>query len=178
VAVLGHLAFAFENLDHDTWLVVSVCSEGLGLLGWNGGVSLDQNSHHTTSSLDTLRQGGNIEEEQVLDGSITFTAEDGTLDGSAEGDGLIGVDGSVKLLSIEEIREHLLDLGDTGGATDEHNFVNLTLADVGILEYILNGRHALSEEVNAEFFEFSTGNSSAKVLTLVEGFALNFSLMG
>jgi hypothetical protein len=68
VAVLGHTTLTFEDLNEDTGLVVSIGSESLGLLGWDGSVSWDQNSHDTTSGLDTLGKGNNIEKEEILDG--------------------------------------------------------------------------------------------------------------
>jgi hypothetical protein len=82
------------------------------------------------------------------------------------------------LLSVEEIRKHLLNLGDTSGATDKNDFVNLRFAHVGILEDLLNWRHALSEEVNAKLLKFGARNASGVIFTISESFALNFSLMG
>jgi len=46
------------------------------------------------------------------------TIENGSLNCSSEGNGLIRVDGSVEGLSVEEIGDECLDLGDTGGSTD------------------------------------------------------------
>merc|ERR1719204_2683063 len=48
VVVLGHGTLAFVHLDRHSGLVVAVGGEGLGLLGGNGGVPLDQGSHHTS----------------------------------------------------------------------------------------------------------------------------------
>ncbi len=97
---------------------------------------------------------------------------------STVGDGLIGVDGSVEGLAVEEVREHGLDLGDTGGTTNENDFVDLALAGVGVLEDLLDWGHALAEQVNAEFLELSAGDTAGEVFTFGEGLALNFSLMG
>ena len=47
-----------------------------------------------------------------------------TLDSGTIGDGLIGVDGLVELLAVEVVLEKLLDLGDTGGTTDQDDLVN------------------------------------------------------
>ena len=47
-----------------------------------------------------------------------------TLDSGTIGDGLIGVDGLVELLAVEVVLEELLDLGDTGGTTDQDDLVN------------------------------------------------------
>merc|ERR1740139_1033270 len=92
--IAGHLTLAFEDLDEDTWLVVSVGGEGLLLLGGNACVSWDKNSHDTAGGLDTLGEGCDIEEEEVLDLLATLSGEDGSLNGSAVSDSLIGVEGS------------------------------------------------------------------------------------
>ena len=47
-----------------------------------------------------------------------------TLNSGTIGDSLIGVDGLVELLAVEVVLEKLLDLGDTGGATDQDDLVN------------------------------------------------------
>jgi hypothetical protein len=44
-------------------LVVGVSREGLGLLGRNGRVSWNQNSHHSTCSLDTLGERSNVKQQ-------------------------------------------------------------------------------------------------------------------
>ena len=46
------------------------------------------------------------------------------MDSGTVGDGLIRVDGLVELLAVEVVLEELLDLGDTGGATDQDDLVN------------------------------------------------------
>merc|ERR1719356_839972 len=58
VVVLGHGTLALVHLDRHSGLVVAIGGEGLGLLGGNGGVPLDQGSHHTASGLDAERQRG------------------------------------------------------------------------------------------------------------------------
>ena len=113
MVVLGHLTLSFEDLNEHTWLVVGVGSEGLLLLGRDGSVSWDQNGHDLTSSLNTLREWGNIEKEQVLDSLAALSGENGSLNSGTVGDGLIWVDGSVELLAIEEVLEHGLNFGNT-----------------------------------------------------------------
>jgi hypothetical protein len=43
----------------------------------------------------------------------------------AIGDSLVGVDGLAELLAVEEVLEHLLHLGDTGGAANQDDLVHL-----------------------------------------------------
>ena len=114
VIVFGHLTLSFENLDEDTWLVVSVGGESLLFLGGNTGVSGDEDSHDTTSGLDTLGEGSDIQKEEILDLLGTLTGEDSGLNGSTVSNSLIGVDGSVEGLSVEEILKEVLNLGDSG----------------------------------------------------------------
>jgi len=178
MVVLGHLTLAFEDLDENTWLVVSVGGEGLLLLGGDACVTGNENSHDTAGSLDTLRKRGNIEEEEILDLLGTLTGEDGSLNGSTVGDSLVGVNGSVELLSVEEVGEHLLDLGDSGGTTDKDDLVDLRLGDVGVLEDLLDGGHALAEVGHAKLLELSAGHVNVEVLSLSEGLAVDFGLMG
>ena len=156
VVVLGHSSLTFEDLDEDTWLVVGIGGEDLGLLGGDGSISTDQSGHDTTSGLNTEGEGSNVQKEEVLDVLISFTGQDGSLDSSTVGDSFIGVDGSVKNLTVEEVGEHLLNLGDSGLTTDEDDFVDLSLGESGILEDVFNRWHALSEEIHAEFFELGS----------------------
>merc|ERR1719389_170532 len=166
------------DLDEHTWLVVSVSGKDLRLLGWDGGLSWDQYSHHSSSSFDTLGESGNIEKEQVLDGFVSGSIEDGSLDGGTIGDGFVWVDGLVQSLSVEEVLEHLLDLWNSSGSSDENNFMDLSLSDSGVLEDGLYWWHALSEEIDTEILKLGSGDGGVVVLTLSKSFALNWRLMG
>ena len=178
VVVLGELTLTIEDLDHNTGLVVSVGGEGLGLLGGDGRVSVNEVGHDTAGGLNTHGKRGDIEEEELLSLGVTTTGEDGSLDSGTVGDGVIGVDRLVKSLTTEEVDEHLLDLGDSRGTTDKDDLVDLTLGGVGILENVLNRGHALSEEVHAELLELSTRDVGGVILTIGKGIALNRGLSG
>jgi len=56
--------------------------------------------------------------------------------------------------------------------------VDLTLADIGVLEHILDGWHALAEVREAKLLELGSGDVHVEILTLSESLAVNFSLMG
>ena len=176
VAVLGHGALTLEDLNQDTGLVVSEGGEGLALLGGDGGVTGDKSGHDATGGLDTSGEGHDVEEEQVLDGLGLVAVENGSLDGGTVGDGLIGVDGLVELLAVEEVGEELLNLGDTGGATNEDDLVDGALGDVGVLEDLLDWGHALSEVGAAKLLELGAGQVGGVILTLGEGLAEDLSL--
>jgi len=53
VVLLGHLSLSFEDLDEYTWLVVSIGGESLGLLGGDGGVSVNEVGHDSSCSLNS-----------------------------------------------------------------------------------------------------------------------------
>lgn len=53
-------------LDEHTRLVIGVGGERLRLLCGNSGVALDEDSHDTSSSLNTQGQRCHIQEQQVL----------------------------------------------------------------------------------------------------------------
>lgn len=169
VVVLGASTLTLEDLNQDTRLVVGEGREGLGLLGGDGSVPLDERSHDTTSGLDTERQWCNIEEQDLvgrLGGSVT--RQDSGLDGSTVGNSLVGVDGLVGLLAVEEVGDELLDLGDTGGTTDQDDLVDGRLVDLGVTEDTLDGLHGGAEEVLAKLFETSTGDGGVEINTLEE----------
>jgi len=159
-------------------LVVSVGSEGLCLLGGNGSVTLNKFGHDTTSGLNTIGEGNNVEEEQILHSLGLVTIENGSLDSSTVSDSLIRVDSLVESFTVEEVRKHFLDFGDTGGAANEHNFVDLTLGEIRILKHVLNWRHTLLEVSIAKFLELGTREIVRVVLTFSESLTENLSLEG
>lgn len=122
LVILGELTLSLEHGDTDFGLVIRSSGENLGLLGWDGGVSVNQTSKDTTHSFDTEGKRSNIEKQNVLD----VTGQDGTLDGSSDGNGLIRVHLPVGLF-IEEIMDELLDLWHSCRTTNEDDFVDLVL---------------------------------------------------
>jgi len=169
VVILGAGTFTFEDLNQDTGLVIGVGGEDLGLLGGDGSVTLDEGSHDTASGFNTEREGSDIEKKEILGLLGGVTSENGSLDGGTVGDGFIRVDGLVGLLAVEEVRNHLLDLGDTGGTTDEDDIVDGGLVDLGVTEDLLDGLHGGTEEILVEFLETGTGQGSVEVNTFEQG---------
>src|SRR5699024_6871549 len=71
----SHLALTLEDLNLYGRLVIFRSGEGFRLLGWNGGVALNQLGHHATLGFNTKRQWGDIQEQNVLN----FTAQNASL---------------------------------------------------------------------------------------------------
>ena len=138
------------------------------LLRRHGGVALDECGHDTTSGLDTEGKRGDIEEEVILGLLGGVTRENGGLDSGTVCDSLVGVDGLVGLLAVEEVGDELDDTGDTGGATDQNDLVDIALVDLRVTKDLLDGLEGGTEEVLAELLETSTGNRGVEVDTLEE----------
>mmetsp|Transcript_16360 Transcript_16360/g.25919 ORF Transcript_16360/g.25919 Transcript_16360/m.25919 type:complete len:300 (+) Transcript_16360:176-1075(+) len=110
--ILGHGTLTLEHLDKYCRLVVLVGREGLGLLGWDHSVTLNKLGHYTTNSFDTHGKRGYIKKKKILGLLTTLTRENTTLDSSSVGYSLIRVDTAIRFLSIKEVLDELLDLGD------------------------------------------------------------------
>lgn len=105
--------------------VISSGGEDLALLGRDDSVTSNELGEDSTGGLDTEGKRADIDKNEVL--SAFFTGEDTTLDGSAVSDSLIRVDALGGLLAAEVFLEELLDLGDTGGTTDENNLKTINI---------------------------------------------------
>lgn len=138
VVVLRQRPLTLEYLDKHSWLVISSRREAetksishlvqrsknqdhihLRLASRNDSVTSDELSEHSTSSLDTEGKGADIHKDNIF--SALFTGKDTTLDSSTISNCLIGVDTLRRLFAVEVLLQELLNLGDTGRATDEDN---------------------------------------------------------
>merc|ERR1719410_996627 len=176
MVVFSHGPLTLVHLDGDGGLVVAVGGEGLGLLGGDGGVPLDKGGHHSSGGLNTKRQGGDVQEQEVRHGLGGVTSEDGGLNRSAVGHSLVGVDGLIELLAVEEVLEKLLDLGDPGGATDEDDVVDGALVHLSVPHGLLHGLESSLEEVRAELLKPGPGDGGIEIDTLEQRVDLNISL--
>ena len=100
------------------------------------------------------------------------------MDGSTVGNSLIGVDGLVGLLAVEVVGDELLDSGNTGGASNKDDLVDLRFVNLGICEDTVDWGSGGSEEVLAELFETGTGDGGVEVNTLEERVDFNGGLGG
>ncbi|EMA01264.1 NAD-specific glutamate dehydrogenase [Haloferax denitrificans ATCC 35960] len=150
--VLGHLAFALEDADLHRRLVVGRGGENLRLLGRNRRVLLDEALEETAFDLDTERQRRHVEEDDVVD----LAAENAALNGRAERDGLVGVDGLLRL-GAEQFFDLVADLRHPGGAADEDDVVDVALVVAGVFERLLGRLDRAVDEVGGERLELRAG---------------------
>ena len=67
-------------LDGDGGLIITVGGEGLGLLGGDGGVALDERGHHPAGRLDAEGEGRHVQQQQVRHGLVRVTHQNGRLE--------------------------------------------------------------------------------------------------
>merc|ERR1719218_204639 len=72
----------------------------------------------------------------------------------------------------------LHDLGDAGGAADEHDVVDLVLRHLGVAEHFLDGLHSSAEEIHVELLEARAGDRREEVDALEERIDLDRGLGG
>ncbi|KXN85447.1 NAD-specific glutamate dehydrogenase [Leucoagaricus sp. SymC.cos] len=168
VVVLSASTLTLVDLDKDTRLVIGVGREDLGLLGGNGGVTLDEGGHDTTSGFNTRRFNNNIEQEEVLGLLGSVAREDSSLNSGTIGNSLIRVDALVGFLAVEEVGDELDDTGDTSGTTNKDDLVNVGFVNLGVTKDLLDGLKSATKEILAKLLETSTSEGSVEIDTLVE----------
>ena len=159
LVVLDKLTLTLEHLDLDSSLVVSGSREGLGLLGRDGGVAVDQASEDTTKGLDTERERSDIEQEDVSD----LTSQDSTLDSGTNGNSLVRVNG-LGGLTTEDRLDRLGDLGHTSHTTNQDDILDLAGLEVGILQGLANGLDSAADKRVNETLEVAPGHLLVDVL--------------
>jgi hypothetical protein len=159
LVVADELTLTLVDLDLDSGLEVGGSGEGLGLLGGDGGVAVDQTGEDTAEGLDTKRQRGDIEEEEVSD----LSREDTTLDRGTDGDGLVGVD-RLGGVTAEDALDGLGDLGHTGHTTDKDDILDVLGLEVGILESLADGLNGPGDKGLDQTLELSAGHLGVDVL--------------
>jgi hypothetical protein len=124
MVVLAESTLTFVDGDGNGGLLVTVGGEGLGLLAGDDSTTWDNLGHHSSDGLNTESKRGNIDEKKVLGLFGSLATEDSTLNSGTVSDSFVRVNTSVGFLAVEEFLNKLLDLGDTGRATDKDNFVD------------------------------------------------------
>ena len=171
MVVLGHGSLSFVDLDGDSVLIVGSGGKDLRLLGGDDSVTRNQLGHDTSDGLNTHGQRVDVQKNDLS--SVLLSGQNSGLDGSAKSDGLIGVDASRWFLSVKEFLDELLDLGNTGGASDEDDFVDVLLLHVGVFQDLLDGLHGGAEEIHVQLFELGSCKSFGKVLAVEQRLYFN-----
>lgn len=98
------------------------------------------------------------------------------MDRGTVGNSLIGIDALLKLLAVEEVAEELLDLGDTGAATNKHNLVDLALLKAGIFQDLFHGLDRAGKGLAVDVLKSGTSYIGIEIFTVVQRVDLNSGL--
>jgi hypothetical protein len=123
VPTLRTLALVYG--ERNSCLVILDGGECPTFVGRDGSVARDNDAEDIALHGNTEREWGNVEKKQV--GSLVrgLAGEDGSLNGSTVGDGLVGVDRLVQLAAIEELANQGLDLWNPCRAPDKNDIIHL-----------------------------------------------------
>merc|ERR1719395_262857 len=150
VVVLRHRALTLVHLNGHRRLVVLVRREHLRLLRRDHRVARDELGHHAADRLDTERERGDVEEQEVR---AALAGKDSRLHSRAVRNSLVRVDATVRLLAVEEVLHQRLDLRDARGPAHEHDLVHLRLLQAGVVHDVLHRAEGLLEEVRVQLLE-------------------------
>lgn len=100
------------------------------------------------------------------------------MDGSTVGDSLIGVDTSVGFFSVEEVLDELSDLWNSSRTSDQDDFIDLILLEVGVIKSGLDWSEGLFEEISVEFFESGSSEYFIEVESFNEVFDFDSDFVG
>mmetsp|Transcript_26006 Transcript_26006/g.48471 ORF Transcript_26006/g.48471 Transcript_26006/m.48471 type:complete len:394 (+) Transcript_26006:66-1247(+) len=177
VVVLGHGSLSLVHLNQNDALVILVSRKGLRLLGRDSGTTVDKLGHDSTDSFDTLRERSDIQQQNFTGSVTSFTRQNTSLHCGSVCNSLIRVDTLGWFFSSKVFRNELLNLRNTSGSTDQHDFVDFTLAQVGIFHNTSNGSHGLLEQVIVQFFETGTCQSFTQVVSFGQVFNFQSGLL-
>mmetsp|Transcript_2092 Transcript_2092/g.3811 ORF Transcript_2092/g.3811 Transcript_2092/m.3811 type:complete len:656 (-) Transcript_2092:222-2189(-) len=178
VVITSHGTLTLENLNKYSWLVISIGGESLGLLSRYSSVSLDKSSHDSSCSLKSERKRCHIKKKKLRKFlRLVLARKDSCLYSSSISNSLIGVNRLAWFLSVEELRKHGLDLGDTGRSSYKYNLINFALLNVCICENTSNRAESLLEQIIIEFFKSSTGEGFRKIESFSKILDLQTSLL-
>jgi hypothetical protein len=105
-----------------------------------------------------------------------LATEDTSLHSSTISNGFVWVNATIWFFAIEKVFNQRLDLWNTSGATNEHDFVDFTLLHACIIEHGLDWSNCLLEKVSAKFFKTSTSQGLIKVNSVDKAFNGDFNL--
>ncbi len=158
LVVSSHRTFALEDMNVYGRLVVCGGGEYLGLGGRDGGISLDHGGEYAAQGFDAQGERGHVQQEDVFD----FAFEDAGLDSCAYGYGFVRVYALGRFFA-EFIFNQGLYSGDTRGAADQEDFVDVAYGNAGIFHSQVDRFYGSLYQVFGDSVEFSTGEGGIEV---------------
>ena len=153
------LTLALQDVDLNRGLVVRSSREDLALVGGDGGVALDDLGADAAQSLDAEAQRSDIQQQQTLDVAL----QDAALNGSTDSHALIGVD-ALERLAVQLFLDCIVDGGDTGGAADHQDLLQIRCAQACILQSLADRGHGAIDQIRSQLIELCAGQGHVEVL--------------
>jgi len=100
------------------------------------------------------------------------------LDGGAVSNGLVGVDGSVGLFAVEKLGDHRYDLGNSGGAADQNDLMDLAFGHLAVTKHVFYWLHTEVEVMLTTSFEERSGDCGAEVLAVEQSVDFDGGFLG
>ena len=145
--------------DRNGALAILGGGEGLALLGWDRGVTVDKTREHAAKGLDAQRQRGDVEEKNVL----YIALQHAGLNGGAHGHDLVRIDAPVRFLA-EHLFHDLLDLGHAGHAADQNHLVDFGGLEAGILKCLFARAPGARDEIIHQALQFGARELHSEML--------------
>mmetsp|Transcript_7028 Transcript_7028/g.28958 ORF Transcript_7028/g.28958 Transcript_7028/m.28958 type:complete len:288 (+) Transcript_7028:1463-2326(+) len=146
-------ALALEDAHVDLVLVVVNSGELLLLLARHGGVARHNLGEGLALHLDAERERDDVHQKQVCGRRVADARQNRALHGGAVRHRFIRVHGLVQNLAVEVLRQERLDARHARGAADEHDFVDVRLLHLGVVQNALDGFEAPQEQRFANLLE-------------------------
>mmetsp|Transcript_124504 Transcript_124504/g.363544 ORF Transcript_124504/g.363544 Transcript_124504/m.363544 type:complete len:292 (-) Transcript_124504:715-1590(-) len=143
----GPLALQHDNLD-GVLCVLRRCEQP-SPFRWDRSVTLNHRCEDTTIGFHAQRQWRNIDEHNVLH----LARDHGGLDGGADGDDLVGVDGVVHGLVARHLPEQPLHPGHAARAAHEHNLGDVLHLELRVLQRLEDRFSKTHNEVHTHLRE-------------------------
>ncbi len=140
-------------------LAVSSGGEDLALAGGDGGVAVNQTGEHAAHGLDAQGQGGNVQQQHVGD----VAGENAALHSCAQSHALVGVDALEALLAGDAL-DGILHGGDTGGAANQQNLMQVGSGDAGVGHGLTDRLQGALDQVSGHFVVLGAGDGHIQVL--------------
>ena len=149
LVVAGELALTLVDLNQHGCLAVFRCGEQLRGLRRNRGVTFDQLGHEPALGFNAEGQRGHVDEQNVL----TVALDDAGLQGCADCHNFVGVDTLVRFATVGQLADLFSHCRHTGGATDQHNVVNVGDLDTCVTNHVVERLLRAVKQIRGHFLE-------------------------
>ncbi len=142
---------------------------------------IDRREHTNTEDVsfhsNTHTQRSDIEQQETFSLlAARVVGQDGGLNSSTVSNTLIRVNRLVQCSSAKDVGDEFLNLGNSGGSTNQDNIINIVLVDLGVFEDRFNRCNGRLESLVIDRLKSSPSDGRCEIMTLVQRINFNFGL--